>query len=204
MKYIAHRINTLAELHEVPSEFGVEIDIRDYSNKIVLSHDPFIGGVSLETYLDDYKHSFLILNIKSAGLEEEVISLLEKKGIKDYFFLDSSMSSVVQVNKNKRVNFAGRLSEFESVASLKLARELFSWAWVDCFTKLTLSEKDYEALHNELGIRICLTSPDLLGRPNEIELVARQLSDMKITPDAICTKLKNIHIWQHTLKDLSL
>ena len=32
MEYIAHRINTLAELKELPKEYGVELDLRDNLN----------------------------------------------------------------------------------------------------------------------------------------------------------------------------
>ena len=201
MLFIAHRINTIEELNDVPPEYGVEIDLRDYNDSIVLCHDPFMGGESFTEYLSHYRHSFLILNMKSAGLEEKAINLLQQNNIEDYFFLDSVMSSVVKVTEKKFINFAGRLSEFESINSLKLSQGLYSWAWIDCFTELVLSENDYKILHNQLGMRICLTSPDLLGRPSEIVLYAKQMAKLKIIPDAICSKLKNIEIWKKALDD---
>ena len=32
MEYIAHRINTIAELKKLPEEYGVELDLRDDLN----------------------------------------------------------------------------------------------------------------------------------------------------------------------------
>ena len=37
IEFIAHRINTLNELKQIPNQYGVEIDLRDFKNKIVLS-----------------------------------------------------------------------------------------------------------------------------------------------------------------------
>ena len=65
MKYIAHRINTIEKLIQTPIEFGVELDLRDYGDKLVLEHDPFVGGEEFEEYLKYYKHGTMILNIKS-------------------------------------------------------------------------------------------------------------------------------------------
>ena len=44
MLYIAHRINTIKELLKVPKKYGVEIDLRDHGDKIILQHDPFKKG----------------------------------------------------------------------------------------------------------------------------------------------------------------
>ena len=56
MLFIAHRINTAAELKNIPRNFGVEIDLRDFGDKIVLQHDPYvkIEAEDFEKWLDDY------------------------------------------------------------------------------------------------------------------------------------------------------
>ena len=41
MNFIAHRINTIEELKRIDKKYGVEMDIRDYGNDLILSHDPF-------------------------------------------------------------------------------------------------------------------------------------------------------------------
>ena len=43
----------------------------------------------IEDYLDEYRHGTLILNIKEAGIEDEVLSLVRQRPqIKSYFLLD--------------------------------------------------------------------------------------------------------------------
>ena len=61
---IAHRINTVEELVNVPFEFGIEVDLRDSKKGLILSHDPFKQGESFEDFLKYYGHKFIILNIK--------------------------------------------------------------------------------------------------------------------------------------------
>lgn len=69
--YIAHRINTVAELKNIPTQYGVEIDIRDLGERLVLHHDPYVDGENLEDFLRDYQHGTLILNVKVKELNIE-------------------------------------------------------------------------------------------------------------------------------------
>jgi hypothetical protein len=39
MEYIAHRINTIKELKEIPKNYGVELDLRDFGNRLILQHE---------------------------------------------------------------------------------------------------------------------------------------------------------------------
>ena len=56
MLYIAHRINTIEELNSIPLEWGVEIDLRDFNDDIVLQHDPYISNtIKFEDWLNDKK-----------------------------------------------------------------------------------------------------------------------------------------------------
>ena len=41
MKFIAHRINTVEELKKIPTEYGVELDLRDRGERLILQHDPW-------------------------------------------------------------------------------------------------------------------------------------------------------------------
>ena len=91
MEIIIHRVNTLKTLKTIPYHFGTEIDIRASSSKLVLSHDPSKKGENLENYLSEYKNGTLILNLKEAGIEHEVLSLVKKYRIKSYFLLDEDL-----------------------------------------------------------------------------------------------------------------
>ena len=86
MKYIAHRINTVSQLVDVPSKFGVEIDIRSSSEGLYLSHDPFVKGEIFKQWLKHYRHEILILNVKEDGLEEKILDELLAHSINNYFF----------------------------------------------------------------------------------------------------------------------
>ena len=73
MILISHRRNLIKELKSTPREYGVEIDIRTRGNDLILHHDPYEHGVLLKEWLKFYNHSFLILNVKEDGLEEELL-----------------------------------------------------------------------------------------------------------------------------------
>jgi len=86
MLYIAHRINTISELKKIPRKYGVEIDLRDFGDRIILQHEPFLDGENFEEYLKYYNHGTMILNIKSEQIEFRVLEQLKKYKIYNYFF----------------------------------------------------------------------------------------------------------------------
>ena len=50
---IAHRINTLDELKKLPLSCGVELDLRDHGERLIMQHDPFTDGEDFEDYLKE-------------------------------------------------------------------------------------------------------------------------------------------------------
>ena len=73
MEIIIHRINKIKELKKISNKYGVEIDIRTDGSKLILNHDAFTKGDRLIDYIENYKHKTLVLNIKEAGIENEVL-----------------------------------------------------------------------------------------------------------------------------------
>jgi len=71
LEVILHRINTISELKNIESKYGVEIDIRAWGSELVLNHEPFQDGEKLVDYLDEYHHGTLVLNVKENGIEDE-------------------------------------------------------------------------------------------------------------------------------------
>jgi hypothetical protein len=199
MQFIAHRINTIADLRTVPKEYGVEIDVRVDVNSIILGHDPGLNGVEINEFLKYFEHYLLIINVKTEKIEKNIIDILRDKNISNYFFLDSSMSSIVQLSPKAEKKFSGRISEFESIESIKLSKDLVDWVWVDCFTKFSLTTVNFQILKDVLNKKICLTSPDLVGRPEDIALHAHIIRSLGCFPDAICCKLGNIEKWKQEL-----
>ncbi len=186
MIYIQHRVNTLEHLRRVPKEFGVELDLRDFGERLILRHDPFGDGEDFEPYLKEYQHQGpMILNVKSERIELRILDLLASQPISDYFFLDSSFPMIQMLSKRGEKRIAVRFSEFEPVeGALALAGKV-DWVWVDCFTKMPFDSHSYEMLKRHF--KLCMVSPELQGRaPETIGAYALQLADFP--PDAICTK----------------
>ncbi|NBV83429.1 hypothetical protein EBR57_04835 [bacterium] len=195
MEWIAHRINTIAELEKTPTEFGVELDLRDVGDELVLQHDPFSTGERFEDYLKHYRHGTIILNIKSERIEWRVLELIEKYQIPKYFFLDSSFPMIVQLSKKNELNTAIRFSEFEGMDTVRAMAGKSKWVWIDSFTDLTLTGDQYRQM-KAWGYQLCLVSPDLQSRPDDIFDYKAYLDREEIVMDAICCKTYNRPLWE--------
>ena len=194
-EYIAHRVNTVEELLEIPKEFGVEIDIRDFNEDVIIQHDPFKKGNDLEEYLVLYEHQTLIFNIKSERVEHKVLELIKKYKIKNYFFLDSTFPMINLMVNAGESNIAIRFSEFEGLDTILNMAGKVKWVWVDCFTKLPINRENYKIL-KEAGFKICLVSPELQGRLEDIKPYKEYFKKESIVFDAICTKMYNVELWK--------
>ena len=195
MEYIAHRINTVEELKQIPYEYGVELDLRDYGDRLILQHDPFKDGEDFEEYLKHYNHGTMILNIKSERIEHKVLELIKKYDIKKYFFLDSSFPMIYLLSNNNEKNIALRFSEFEGIDTILNMKNKVEWIWVDCFSKLPITNENYMLLKAN-GFKFCLVSPELQGQSEKLEEYKEYLNCNNIVFDAICTKNYNIDTWK--------
>lgn len=196
MEYIAHRINTIKELKELDSRYGVELDLRDNLNgRIYISHNPFEEGEDFEEYLKAFNHGTMILNIKSERIELKVLELLKTYDINKYFFLDSSFPMIKLLSDMGEYNIALRYSELEGLDTIRNMAGKAKWVWVDCFTYLPITYEIYKEL-KELGYQICIVSPELEGKPEKLKEYKEQLNRDGIEMDAVCTKYYNINTWR--------
>lgn len=186
-KIIRHRVNSIKELDTVDPAHGVELDLRDHGDRLILAHDPFVNGEDFADYLQHYRHGTMILNIKSERIEHRVLEEIHKAGtVKDYFFLDSSFPMICTLVSTGERRIAVRYSEFEPIESVLALAGKVEWVWVDCFTKMPLDSKTYKSM-KDAGFKLCAVSPELQKRPIEsISQYALELSPYKM--DAICTK----------------
>ena len=185
---ISHRINTIKQLRLTPSCFGVEIDLRSRGSRIILQHDPFCKGESLERWLKYYQHGTIILNVKEEGLEKEVLRILSEHHVRDYFFLDVSFPFLIALSKQGKKKLAVRFSEYESLDTVLRMKGLAEYVWVDCFSRLPLNRKNYNEI-KKAGFKICIVSPELQKHPiSQISVYAAFLKEQKIVVDAVCTK----------------
>ena len=158
MHFIAHRVNTIKDLLNTSTKYGVEIDLRDFGEKLILQHDPFKDGECFEEYLKNYNHGTMILNIKSEGIEARVLKLIKKYSIQNYFFLDCSFPMINLLSSKGEKNIALRFSELEGLDSIRLMSQKVNWIWIDCFTKLPITPKNYK-IFKSLNYKLCLVSP---------------------------------------------
>jgi hypothetical protein len=192
MLKIIHRVNALKELKKIPAHYGVEIDVRGYGNKLVLNHEPLVGGENLEKYLAYYKHAFIIFNIKEAGIEQRVIDLAKKFKIKNYFLLDVESPYLYKASRAGFRNIAVRYSEFEPIENMLKYRGLVDWAWIDTATTLPLDKKTIQKL---AGFKTCLVSPEPWGRPYDIVPYRDRMKALSFEPDAVMVDWDYAHLW---------
>ena len=195
MEYIAHRINTIAELKKLPEEYGVELDLRDDLNgRIYISHNPFEAGEDFEAYCKEYRHGTMILNIKSERIEHEVLTLMEKYQIRNYFFLDSSFPMIKLLTDMGVKQVALRFSELEGLDTIRNMAGRAQWVWVDCFTKIPIDRESFKEL-TALGYKLCFVSPELEGQEEKLAEYKEYIREQGIVFDAVCTKSYHIKDW---------
>ena len=198
MLYISHRINDINQLKQTPSSMGVEIDIRSNGQDLILQHDPFTPGTQFHDWLKCYQHQLIILNIKEEGLEERILSCLNEFNITNYFFLDQSFPFLVKSARQGQKQSAVRVSEYESIKTVKNLAGQVDWVWIDYFTKFPLDPSEVNEL-KQLGFQLCMVSPELQGYDPEIEIskLAHFFNSSEIKLDAICTKRPDL--WKERL-----
>ena len=201
MKLIFHRRNTIQELIETPSKYGIEVDIRSQGEQLIIQHNPFETGESFETWLESYQHGTLILNVKEEGLEARLIALMQTKKIDDYFFLDQSFPFLIKWANHGEHHSAVRVSEFESIQTALTLANKVEWVWVDCFTRFSLNNHEAQQL-KRAHFKLCFVSPELQGRDaeTEIPLYIQALKEQNIQPDAVCTKRPDL--WENLVEYL--
>jgi hypothetical protein len=147
------------------SGFGVETDLRDFGNKVVISHDsPDESSMSLEAFLDLYQGfsrtgGVLALNVKADGLQERVKTALRERAVENYFFFDMSVPDALEY-KRRNLRYFTRQSEIEPQPALY---ESAVGVWMDCFFNDWIEQEDILA-HLGAGKDVCICSPELHHR----------------------------------------
>jgi hypothetical protein len=185
MQIVQHRVNTITALNDTPTHYGVEFDIRDKYDELIIEHDAFKTGTEFNTYLAAYTHGLMIANVKAEGIENKIIKELNNFQIDNYFLLDVSLPYIVKLSNQGFTKMAIRFSEYEPI---QLAQQFIGkcdWVWVDCFSTFPLTMEMYEILKTHF--KICLVSPELQAMPiDQIQVLRKTVQNMEI--DAVCTK----------------
>ncbi|MEO6419779.1 MAG: hypothetical protein ABIP39_10250 [Polyangiaceae bacterium] len=180
-----HRINTISDLQATSPDMGIEFDLRSDGDRVIVTHDPFTNGPTIEAFFPHIGRRPCIFNVKCEGIEERVQKLATKHAIEDYFFLDLSIPAAVKLWKAGERRIAVRYSEFEPLAGVMAWEARAAWVWVDCFTQYPGTDADWDELAR--AFKICLVSPELQG--HGVEAIPKMRADLgERSFDAVCSK----------------
>lgn len=206
MQIIIHRVNSIERLQTLNPKYGVEIDIRGYGDRMLLSHDPISNQTlydDLESYLKVFSEkgmAFVVFNTKEAGYEAKIIELAAKYEIRkdQYFLLDVEYPYLYRATRKEGVReIAVRYSEGEPIeaaeAQMKDGKSLLDWVWIDTNTKLPLDETIVEKLK---PFKTCLVCPERWGRPEDISVYKKQIKQLGMKLDAVMTAEKYVSLWE--------
>ena len=157
--------NTLASFKKsFQSGFGVETDIRDSQNELVISHDIASGDDLLlkdffELYSEVGDNLPLAINVKSDGLQDRLLTLLKNYNVHNYFVFDMSVPDHYVYSKKNIKSFT-RHSEIEPHPPLLKESK---GVWLDQFIDDWVSVEVIER-YIEMDKDVCIVSPELHGR----------------------------------------
>jgi len=165
--------------------YGIETDVRDFNEELVISHDiPVSVEYSFEAFLLLYvelsygvEHPpCLAINIKSDGLQNKLNSLLEKHSIKNYFLFDMSVPDALGYVAKNLTTFS-RVSELEDNHALN---EITSGIWLDQFYDDWYDSDLIVRLVKKYN-KVCVVSPELHKRKHHVcwKMISKLPIDIK-------------------------
>ena len=162
----AEKNSTAAFQRSFQLGFGAETDVRDFNGELVISHDiASAGNLSLQAFFELFNRYHqnpqlpLALNIKSDGLQDQLVSILERNKIENYFLFDMSLPDL-KIAVEKGLNVYSRLSEIET--DLPFYEEV-KGIWVDAFYGTWYHAATIHE-HIAKGKQICFVSAELHRR----------------------------------------
>ena len=194
VEIIIHRVNSIKGLNQTQPKYGTEIDIRVWGSDLILHHEPFLRGEKIVNYLDEYKHGTLILNIKEAGIEDEVLRLVRQRPhIKSYFLLDVEFPYLYKAARQGERSIAIRFTEDESIELAKKYTGKIDWVWIDTNTQIPIEKSCLPTLNR---FKKCLVCPERWGRPTDIVKYRRLMDSIGFKLDAVMTSFQNVNFWE--------
>ncbi len=164
---------------------GIEFDLRSSGDRVIVTHDPFTEGPTIEEYFPHIGARPCIFNVKCEGIEARVRELAAANGIEDYFMLDLSVPAAVKLTRLAETRLAVRYSEIEPVEGALAWKGRATWLWVDCFERFPVEEPAWSQL--AAAFKICLVSPELQAHEDEAWTRLRASLEGRHF-DAVCTK----------------
>ena len=179
---IIHKVNSIESLKKIPKNYGVELDIRNSTSGLILSHEPSNEGTLFEEYLEEYNNELLVANIKESGIEDETIRLIKNKNIGNFFLLDVEFPYIYQNFELNKKYLSTRFSKYESIDSVKNLINKVEWLWVDTYSDFDIDSNCAEVMNN---FKICLVSPSRWGLQDRVDSYLDKFKNFTIKIDAI-------------------
>jgi len=192
MDIVVHRVNEAKALSDLPREYGVELDVRADRGRIILHHDPHQPGDDFEDYLNCYEHGLMVVNIKESGIENQVMDMLAQRGIERYFLLDVEFPWIAMSPPERQARASMRFSEYEPPDVFTPFAGTIEWVWMDCFTKIPMTESNRDLLE---PFKLCFVCPERWGRPQDIAAYKAEFERLGRMPDAVMTGLNYVKEW---------
>lgn len=168
---------------------AIEVDIRDYKNNLVISHDianetsPELTSL-FDIYCQLANQPIIAFNVKSNGLQKKLKYLLESFQIKNYFIFDCSVPDALNYIKLGMPTYT-RQSEYETLPAFY---DLSSGVWIDEFNSNWIDAKTLE-FHYKNRKKICIVSPEIHGRDSLLswKTYKKVISDYPNINISLCT-----------------
>ncbi len=148
--------------------YGFESDVRDYMEKMVISHN--IADASCQDAEEVFRwlHEFgdkccFAINIKADGLKDILKEYIGKYKISNYFLFDMSVPQMVEF-RDAGLRFYTRQSEVEPFPNMY---DYAAGIWIDGFWSMQWITEGLLGQHIANGKEVCLVSPELHGNPYE-------------------------------------
>ena len=97
--------------------------------------------------------------------------------------------------KKKIKRFAIRVSDYESIENVYKLHPNCKWIWLEIFKDVMLKKKDIKFI-NDNKIKVCLVSPELHNKKNDITKVKKFINKNNIKISAVCVKYNFIKYWK--------
>lgn len=161
---INHRVNSSSELVNIPRSEWVEIDLRTFGSEIIVQHEVLSDGELFSSWLNNFDHKGLVLNVKVDGLEVILTKIMKARDLTNYFILDSQPASTYRLPVQITRKIALRMSDLEIPSEMQLLKHRNGWIWLDYF-------EDPNSLIGLLPnlpetMKICLASPEIVPGSN--------------------------------------
>ncbi len=180
-----HRVNSIDELLRLPDGQGIELDLRSSGDRVLVTHDPFTEGPTIQEYFPLIGTRPCIFNVKCEGIEAAVLAAARSAGVEDFFFLDLSVPAAVKLLRRGERRLAVRWSEVEPIEAVLAWEGRVDWVWADCFQHFPGTPAEWERLQH--AFRVCVVSPELQGHDDATREKLRQ-SLIGRPFAAVCTK----------------